>query len=206
MKIRIGVTNANPTFDLKTAAYSCKGKENYGSKPFDFDQWKKWLIAEHTPIETITISIILEEAEKSVVAQLVRHTDKHPRHFVQSSRPDLNDGKPRDPNALIRYTSYWNPQALILMMRKRLCSTAERKTRQTAALIKWEMMKSEDPLLRALGFCCVPNCVYRSGCCEPWSECGFDSTLLNVGIEKRYEAYNANFADMMKSLEIDQRR
>ena len=37
----------------------------------------------------------MEIAVKSVVMQLIRHTKGHPQPFVQSSRPDWNNGKER---------------------------------------------------------------------------------------------------------------
>lgn len=202
MNIEIDVCNKYPEIDLKTAAFTCRGKKPT-FKEFTKKDWVKWLIAEHTPIETVQIQITCDGVEKPVVAQMVRHTDKHPRHFVQSSRPDLNNGKPRDPNALIRYTSFWNPQALILMMRKRLCFTAECRTRELAKKIKWQMMNSENPLLQAVGEMCVPNCVYRCGCPEPWSTCNVHkSVYLSRDIETRYNDYNCIFKDVMEEKDI----
>ena len=145
-----------------------------------------------------------EDMDKSAIAQFVRHTDKHPRHFVQSSRPDLNGGKPRDPNALIMYTAFYNPQALILMMRKRLCACAEKKTRQIAALVKKQLMLSAEPLLQAIGEVCVPNCVYRCGCPEPWSKCQFfkcQELMHEAEILKRYEKYNEHFLGVMEGIQ-----
>lgn len=200
MKIEIDVCNARPEVDLKTAAFTCRGKKPTFGK-FTKEDWIKWLIAEHTPIETVQIKIVADEMDKSVVAQMVRHTDKHPRHFVQSSRPDLNGGKPRDPKALVRYTSYWNPQALILMMRKRLCYSAENKTREFAMAVKWQMMQSENVLLQAVGEVCVPNCVYRFGCPEPWTKCqAYKSVCMCRGIYYRYQDYNSGFI-MLKNQE-----
>ena len=205
MKINICISNANPELDLQIAAHTCRGNRNNFKNQFLKADWLKWLIAEHTPIETVQLRIEFSEMDKSSIAQFVRHTDKQPRHFVQSSRPDLNGGKPRDPNALIMYTAFYNPQALILMMRKRLCASAEKRTRQIAALLKWELMKSENSLLQAIGEVCVPNCVYRGGCPEPWMKCNFFESHTNfqfIEIISRYCEYNEHFKNIMKNLEV----
>ena len=203
MKIYIDICNKYPEVDLLSAAFTCRGKHS-DFRCFSKKDWLKWLIAEHTPIETIQLCLRFEDMDKSAIAQFVRHTDKHPRHFVQSSRPDLNGGKPRDPNALIMYTAFYNPQALILMMRKRLCACAEKKTRQIAALVKKQLMLSAEPLLQAVGEVCVPNCVYRSGCPEPWSKCQFfkcQELMHEAEILKRYEKYNEHFWDVMEGIQ-----
>lgn len=203
MKINIDICNKFPEVDLQTAAFTCRGRKPDFRK-FSKADWMKWLLAEHTPIETVTLRICFEDMDKSSIAQFVRHTDKHPRHFVQSSRPDLNDGKPRDPNALIMYTVYYNPHALILMMRKRLCNCAEMRTRYTALLLKKELMESSEPLLQAIGEVCVPNCVYRFGCPEPWSKCTFFACVKDSNdIKDRYDNYNNFILDLMKHMEVN---
>jgi len=127
---------------------------------------------------------------------LVRHTAYHPRHWVQSSRPDWNGGKPRDPNALIRYDTQHDPLALIEMMRKRLCFGAEINTRKQAEEIKKAFMNSDNDIIRAMGFAMVPHCVYRCGCSEVFGKCSRFSTLsgcLTANILNRYEAFNEHF-------------
>lgn len=205
MKINIDICNSNPELDLQIAAHTCRGNRGTFKEKFTKENWLKWLIAEHTPIETIQLRIEFSDMDKSAIAQFVRHTDKQPRHFVQSSRPDLNGGKPRDPNALIMYTCFYNPQALILMMRKRLCACAEKKTRQIAALVKKKLMLSDEPLLQAIGEVCVPNCVYRCGCPEPWSKCEFfklQELMHDAEILQRYEEYNKYFMYVMEGVEV----
>ena len=52
MKINIDICNKYPEVDLLSAAFTCRGKHG-DFRCFSKKDWLKWLIAEHTPIETI---------------------------------------------------------------------------------------------------------------------------------------------------------
>lgn len=187
--ISVRLINADPSRDLLEAAFTCRGKE-YANEKLSYDSAVKWFIAEHSPVEALQFRIILTEQQKPVVAQFVRHTAYHPRHWVQSSRPDWNDGQPRNPDALIRYGCQYDPLALIEMMRKRLCLSAESETRKQAQRVKRAFCQSDDPILKAMGLVMVPHCVYRAGCPEMKS-CGWFKKyqIRHVSIHERYKEY-----------------
>lgn len=55
-----------------------------------------------------------------------------------------------------------NAQALIQIMRKRLCGKAHERVQELMGLIQSEMFKVDSDLAIRL----VPDCVYRGGCYE----------------------------------------
>ena len=193
--IQIRLINADPSLDLYEAALTCRGK-TYNGEQLTYDKMVKWLIAEHSPVEALHFQILLTEQKKPVVSQLVRHTAYHPRHWVHSSRPDLTGGKPRDPNALIRYDCQYDPLALIEMMRKRLCFQAEIETLKQSERIKVAFMESGNDIIRAMGFVMVPHCVYRGGCPELFTDCGRWKKLdFSLDLIERYRIFNKQFLE-----------
>ena len=64
MKIYIDICNKCPEVDLLSAAFTCRGKHS-DFRCFSKKDWLKWLIAEHTPIETIQLCLRFEDLKKS---------------------------------------------------------------------------------------------------------------------------------------------
>ena len=52
------------------------------------------------------------------------------------------------------------------MCKQRLCQRTEEKTRKFVNEIVKELKKSDDPFLRAVGYCCRPQCWWNNGCTE----------------------------------------
>lgn len=199
MKISLRVLNADPSRDVLTAAWDTENKQ-YNGETIGPKGWKKWMISEHKPIELITLYFHFEEANFDSRNQLVRHTKGAPKYFCASGRPDRNNGKPRDYTEPVNWSEGISPLALMAIARQRLCNAASDSTINEVKQVKRFLMQSDDPMLHAVGWAMVPNCVYRSGCCEPWQECEWYSFWSDVlgdeekaDIFKRYDKFNEEF-------------
>ena len=136
--------------------------------------WKKsLLLAEHSPLRSVQLLIEVRGVPSYVQNHLVRHK-VGVEFFVHSARPDRG-GKPReeqrktDPCNMLMSA---NPQALINIARKRLCSRAEAITRSFIKSIKDDIREIEPELAAVM----VPECIYRGFCPEGKRGCGFDKT------------------------------
>lgn len=186
-------------YNLKEAILTTIGK-NIGDKGKQkirdmtdreiFDYVLDMLIAEHSVISNIEIRII-DTMSKDIRNQIFRHTKARPRFYAQSSRPDWNNGKPRNPEELTTNCTDWNAEAFREMMRQRLCFRTEANTNRWVNEVLMNLLRSENPVLEAVCFAAVPNCVYRYGCPEK-NGCGYFSRL----IEENKEIINA--ADTIK--------
>lgn len=169
------------------------GKETLGKEPSTSFK-KKILIAEHSPIRDISIKWRWRDMAHWVTVHWVRHKWEK---FVRTQRTDRT-GVPREKlpqDEPQTFTREANTQALIDTMRKRLCYQASPETREYAEDLKRAICKVEPEISDVL----VPNCVYRGGCAE-MSCCGYFQKLVQVdpdcasqNIQKRYNAYNAQF-------------
>lgn len=163
-------------------------------RPNDVESWlRALLIAEDSTVENLSI-VIEDTVRRDVASHLVRHTAYHPRHVVQSGRPDWT-GKPRstDPATPTRYYGRWNAKSLIEASKQRLCYRAMIATQAWFVELKHELLQSDHPELRALGFVLVPYCVYRHGCPFGKRGCGWYGFVGKANIEERYEATIAEF-------------
>lgn len=154
-------------------------------------QWcRDVLLSEHSTIEAVQL-IIDGDFRADVVSHLVRSTVYHPRHYVGSFREDwTGKPRPREPGAIRRYMSLWNPKALIALGRDRLCYKAMKETRQAVEDIKIELCESGDILMQSIGWAMVPHCVYRNSC--PFKKsCRFFDPLKyrEKSISGRYDIY-----------------
>lgn len=133
------------------------------------DEIFKWmvglLLAEHSLSKCIDIRIT-DTMQKDVRNQIFRHTKSSPHFYAQSSRPDWNEGKPRDPNEKTKNVMDFNAEGFLAMTRQRLCLRTETNTRKWMNDVIKTMLESDNPILRALAAVSVPNCVYRAGCPE----------------------------------------
>lgn len=176
-----------------------KGKEKIKNMTNQevFDYLLDMLFSEHSVISNIEIRIV-DEMDKNIRNQIFRHTKARPRFYAQSSRPDWNAGKPRDPNEFTTNCMDWNAEAFREMMRQRLCFRTEANTNKWVNLVLNTMYESDDPVLNAVAFVAVPNCIYRYGCPEK-NCCGYfakfvegtKDTLTDAGnLRARYLAYH----------------
>jgi|GEM_PF-4589774 len=170
-----------------------------------FNYIVKFLISEHSIISNIEIRIV-DQMDKNIRNQIVRHTKGRPRFYCQSSRPDWNNGQQRDPNQKTFNILDWNAEAFREMTRQRLCYRTEKNTRQWIEKVLNDLFNDgyindglqhhDHVLLNAVCFCAVPNCVYRFGCPEvngcDWFENNFFGKINSRGenIINRYLLYH----------------
>lgn len=155
---------------LSRAAGVTQGKDNIGAvTPAMFE---RFLRSEHKPICCVRV-VIDATVPKSVASHFRTHD--HKLDFIQTSRPDLT-GKDRDGSEEVRYLIVCNPQTLVNIARKRLCSKSEKNTLDFCAEIEYRARKSANRYLQILSEYMVPNCQYRGGCTEIKS-CGMMEPL-----------------------------
>lgn len=152
---------------VKNAAMNTIGKsEGEYPKP----NWKrKMLLAEHSPIRLINLTVRITDVPYWVVMHLVRHKVGI-EHFVSTQRTDRT-GRARETlqqNALVDYTFSANAQAIIAISRKRLCSQAAPETRATWKAVV-DAIREYEPELASV---CVRECEYR-GFCPELKPCGY---------------------------------
>lgn len=196
----------NRPSDVQEAAWATarKGK----GVEFTARVFSRYLISEHSPIRRLVLAWRFREMERRASTHFVRHV--HSPAFIGGSRPDwFKDG--RETNDHLQDS---NCQALIDMMRKRLCFRSWKTTREAAEVLKKALMYADvdrfdtgredapPAFYRVLGRVLVPNCVYRCGCPEGKKNCGlfqrFVDDALRRGaclrdfllVEHRYELYN----------------
>ena len=169
--------------DVKNACMNTIGKE---SGAYPTSEWMtKILLAEHSPIRLIELTIRMYNIPYWVSVHLTRHKIGV-EHFVQTQRTDRT-GVKRDElpqGALVNHTMRINAQALINISRKRLCYQASPETRKLWAMVIAEVSKYEPELATV----CVPNCLYR-GFCPEMKPCGrfTDETSKFVLTESGWE-------------------
>lgn len=178
---------------------STVGKKPLGREP-STEFRRKILIAEHSPIRSMSVKWRWPGIKSWVATHWVRHKWEC---FVRSQRSDRTgvdrDKLPQD--APVDFTGEANAQALIDTMRKRLCYQASPETRAYAEDLKAKLRDVQPEMSDVL----VPNCVYRCGCPEMQS-CGLwdimvkqtEGAVASHRINERYEAYNRYFYDSRK--------
>lgn len=157
---------------------------------------KSILIAEHSPIRSISIKWIWEQIPHWVGVHWVRHKWEK---FVRTQREDragipreeLSQTEPQD------FKGEANIQHQIDTHRKRLCHMASKETRELAEDFKLEVHDYGEEEIAAV---LVPNCIYRCGCPELNGGCGLYEKLIEIdpemkstNIQQRYDAYNRWF-------------
>lgn len=157
------------------------------------------LISEHSPIRSITVRWMWTNIKSWIATHWSRHKWEC---FIRTQRSDRT-GVNRDelPQAAeVEFIGEANAQHLIDTMRKRLCYTASKETRQCAEDLKTELAKTEPELSDVL----VPNCIYRNGCPEldkcprwglfvKWCKEHADQHPGLMSIQQRYGWYNELF-------------
>lgn len=152
---------------------------------------RKYFISEHSPIRSVVLSVLMTDLSYYTSVHFARHV--HTVHYVSTSRPDIVRHE-RSVDDRVNHKMVLNAQALIDMMRKRLCMRCAPDTRKIAENIKELMMGGADQDIQILGEVLVPNCVYRGGCPE-FKSCGRaqsqDVSILSL--VERYSEYNDRF-------------
>lgn len=201
--IRIEVITEDPFYNLKDLNCVSLGKrakqdnKNETDKVRMANYYLDCFIAKHSTIDTLQIKIVDDNCRGDVIGHIVRSTKKQPRFVVQSKRPDWNNGEERKaPDKEYKlFASVWTVSSFMEMARQRLCGRAAEETRKWVENCMRMMDMSEDPLLMALSMCCVPNCVFQSGCPETYpcyGDFGY-STIISHSLRLRYKMYHEKF-------------
>lgn len=168
MKFRI--LNKDPLYDYREACKITQGIELSNTQiktPKDeVEFWIKQIIANHSTIRCLHFRIE-GSAPKSVVMQLIRATKGTPRPYVQSSRPDWC-GKERSNNPYEEklFIQDHTPESFIEMCKQRLCNRTEERTRKFLKELVEGLKRSNESLLKAIGYCSYPRCYWYHGCPE----------------------------------------
>lgn len=159
------------------------------------DFYIKQFICRHSTCETLFFSVFDTTCRGDVASHLVRSTKGHPRHYVQSKRPDWNKGEKRKPldQEFKCYMSVWTPISWMDMCYQRLCYKAAKQTREWVINVIKAMWNSPEPMLQALAFCSVPQCVRYYACPElygcGWRDKTFKELMKGQGDPELWERY-----------------
>lgn len=172
--MRFRILNARPYYDYRESEKITQGVDlgktvNGGLwKPKnEVEFWIKQIVANHSTVRSIHFRLVDEEPKSSVM-QLIRATKGHPQPYVQSSRPDWNNGKERssDPYEDKMFIQDHTAESFVEMAKQRLCMRTEERTRNIMREMVETLKHSDEPFLKAVGYCCHPTCVWLKGCPE----------------------------------------
>lgn len=146
-------------------------------------RWKyNLLLAEHSPIRLLQITIRVYGVKSWVATHFCRHHIGVEK-FVSTQRDDRT-GKNRDEarqDTLVNLELDMNAQAIINISRKRLCRQAHKETTAVWKAILEEVRKELPELVDI----CVPECIYR-GFCPEMKSCGYCTSENYVKEVVRY--------------------
>lgn len=165
---------------VKNAAMNTIGKTG-GTYPAS--EWKKAiLMAEHSPIRLLVLTIQLTDIPYWVSVHLTRHHIGI-EHFVSTQRTDRTgiDRNELPQDAPVNHRIIVNAQALINISRKRLCAQASPETKWVWSAVIDAVREAEPELADV----CVPECVYR-GFCPEMHPCGYAGTAAFRIERERY--------------------
>jgi hypothetical protein len=175
---------------LTEASMNTVNKKSTDGKELTPELFRKYIISEHSPIRCILLRVTLYDIPYANSVHFSRHK-VGVEHYVSTNRPDRTK-KERSVDDTCTHIFDINIQGLMDMSRKRLCSgKCDPITFGYMKAIKLFLMNNEDPYLKVLGECLVPNCVYRCECPE-FKACGFNNCISERfgSIAERYTEYN----------------
>lgn len=192
MKTTIKNLNIN-WLEIKNA---CRQTISMGDSKIEPNQeWKrKLLIARHSPLRLGTILLKLEDIPFYVMGHLVRH-NVGVTPFVATSREDRTN-KPRNERKqtdLVDMQLNANIEAMINISEKRLCTQADKTTRELWQQVKEEVEKYDEDVAWAM----APSGIYHCGCTEPFGDCRMCNKIIEempvedrMDVSKRLDYYN----------------
>jgi len=203
--IELQLESSDPLYRIKDAACITLGKRANKIQTMDYaeqyEYFKNAFIAKHSIIRAVHFTVI-DTVRTDVEHQLLRATKGHPQPYCQSKRPDWNKGDPRlpDDKTYSLFGHQHTAESFMEECRQRLCGRAMKETREEIIDVLHAMVESREPFFNALAFCCVPNCVFQSGCPEGTRSCEFFEKFRMIvddpeSITGRYEDYH----DLMHS-------
>lgn len=175
--MRFRILNKSPMYDYREACKITQGidmgnpyikdLENEFKPKNEVEFWIKQIVANHSTLRSIHFRLI-DTRPKSVIMQIIRATKGHPQPEVQSSRPDWNGGKERssDPYEDKLFMQDHTAESFIEMAKQRLCARTEERTRKAMQEMVDALKHSNEPFLKAVGYCCMPHCKWYGACPE----------------------------------------
>ena len=131
-------------------------------------EWRHRILrAEHSPIRTLMFTIEMKNIPYYSSVHFVRHK-YGVEHYVQSQRVNPDRGAERQ-DAPVTHTMDLNAQALINIMRKRLCYKADHTTHEIALQIKAQILYKDGTGI--WNDILVPECCYRANYCPEMKPC-----------------------------------
>lgn len=192
--MRFRILNKNPLYDYREACKITQGIDLW--QDLDIDKifvpkdevafWIKQIVANHSTIRSVKFRLEAE-APKSVVMQIIRATKGHPQPFVESSRPDWK-GKERskDPYEEKKFIMDFTAESFVEMCKQRLCERTEKRTNNFVWELVDALRASEEPYLKAVGYCCHPACWWFNGKCPEIKSCHEGGRKLSDVIIEQY--------------------
>lgn len=197
------ILNKDPLYDYREDYKITKGIELGAStgevlnfKPKDeTEYWIKQIVANHSTLRCVHFRLI-DTRPKSVINQIIRATKGHPQPEVESSRPDWT-GKERsfDPYEDKLFAQDHTAESFIEMAKQRMCSHTENRTRAFMYEMVAALRSSDEPFLRAVGYCCKPACAWLGGQCPELKGCGRCPSAATASISQYRLDYNLTKAE-----------
>lgn len=202
--IEIEMLTKDPIYQVKDANCITLGKRAIKGKVYDYETeskfWWDMFISEHSTVRSsVLFRIVDTDMRSDISAQLLRATKGHPQPICQSHRPDWNGNEPRKPSneTFGLFEHIHNAESFMAMCRQRLCFSTMKETREKVLDVLEVMRNMDSPFFNVLATCCVPQCVYRFGCCDRKNCKHFYNTLCKniynnlplTDIKTRYEFY-----------------
>lgn len=168
--MRFRILNADPLYDYREACKITQGidlnNQTMVKPKNEVEYWIKQIVANHSTIRAIRFRLV-DNRPKSVVMQLIRATKGHPQPYVQSSRPDwTGQERSNDPYEDKLFIQDHTAESFVEMAKQRLCLRTEERTRNAMRAMVEALKASDEPFLRAVGYCCKPICWWYGGCPE----------------------------------------
>lgn len=186
--MRFRILNKDPLYDYREACKITQGRdlalEVEHWKPEDETAfWIKQIVANHSTLRCVHFRLV-DTRPKAVIMQIIRATKGHPQPEVQSSRPDWNNGKERssDPYEEKLFMQDHTAESFIEMAKQRLCVRTEKNTYKFMLEMVMTLRESEEPFLKAVGYCCAPSCGWYGGKCPEIKGCGLKKSLAEDAI------------------------
>lgn len=197
MKFR--VLNENPLVDYREACKITQGielnstlyrKEKAWKPENEVEFWIKQITANHSTIRSIRFRLETS-APRSVIMQIIRATKGHPQPYVQSSRPDwVGKERSNDPYEEKLFIMDFTAESFVEMCKQRLCERTEKRTNEFAWSLVDNLRTCDIPFLKAVGYCCHPNCWWHNGKCPEIKSCVEGVPKLSDLIIKQYKGDN----------------
>jgi len=156
------------------SAANTQGKENIKTS---ITKWSDWLHAEHSPIRVMQLRINMIGIPYYVAMHLVRHTEGV-IPFVRSQRSDITnpvdyDRRKAPQDSTVDYRPVLNPQSLINISRRRMCTRADIDTRKLWIKVRNAIENSPNLYVSEIAKVMMPDCAYRGFICHEIKSCGF---------------------------------